>query len=98
MTSPDAYRIKLGTISIIVHSSIATCFIICVKAPKIQDLIPLVFPLKIKGEKSWLLHPLCVREGWGGIGFWSFAMDIYLENLSGVINLLKIGKFLIILV
>jgi hypothetical protein len=48
-------------------------------APKIQELIPLVFPLKIKkksrpentpliplikeGEMSWLLPPFFIREG-----------------------------------
>jgi hypothetical protein len=34
-------------------SSIATSFRASVIAPKIQELIPLVFPLKIKGEMTW---------------------------------------------
>jgi hypothetical protein len=50
-------------------SPIATTIRACVIAPKIQVFIPLVFPLKIKGEMTWLLPPLFIRKGRGGIGF-----------------------------
>jgi hypothetical protein len=40
--------------------------------------IPLVFPLTLKGEMSWLLPHLFIMEGWGGIGFnSSLSKDLY---------------------
>jgi hypothetical protein len=75
--------------SMIFQSSIAATFRDCAIASIIQELIPLVFPLKIiksrpentplipllkEGEMSWLLPPFFIREGRGGISFWSFAM------------------------
>jgi len=55
----------------------------CVIALKTQELIPLVFPLKIKGERrnyiyeKGLLPPLLVREGRGGIVFNAIFPMIY---------------------
>jgi hypothetical protein len=41
-----------------------------------------VFPLKIKGEMTWLLPPLLVREGWGRIGFLDDFHKIYTPSHS----------------
>jgi hypothetical protein len=54
-----------------------------VKSPEIQELIPLVFPLKIKGEMSWLLSPLFIRDGREGISFLAFfSQDLYPITLA----------------
>jgi hypothetical protein len=63
--------------SIIFQFNIATTFIASVIAPKIQELIPLVFPLKIKGEKSWLLK----------IEYLAFSCVIFILYASRVVNL-----------
>jgi hypothetical protein len=49
-TTLGAYKIKNTQKNIIFQSSIAPTFRASVIAPKIQELIPLVFPLKIKGK------------------------------------------------
>jgi uncharacterized GH25 family protein len=60
----------------IIQSSIATTFKDCVIAQKIQELIPLVFPLKIKGEASWLLPPIFLSEGSVlGLLQWSYTVN-----------------------